>query len=202
VRSQVGIGLVPSTVYVANIHSKHLRRIHDRPHKCVTIGCKSEGYSSQSELKRHIDAKHTVQNLYCTIPGCSQKKRFNRKDNLNEHIRRKHPEFEKPTTASPSRSSSPQQRASEGPLSPNSSVPFSSGSKRKDRASTDAEEHSQSTKKRKDLQEEIQTLKAENLQLRYSRDRELDKLRARVKWLEDNNKLLTQVVDRMSRDKA
>jgi len=140
-RSQVSVGPFHAKINVSNFHSKHVRRVHERPHKCVTIGCQSEGFSSRSELKRHIDARHTVQNLFCTIPGCGQKKRFNRKDNLEDHVRRKHPKLEKPT-----RSSSPQQRASESPLSPNSSVPLSSGSKRKERASTDAKEHSQSTK--------------------------------------------------------
>jgi hypothetical protein len=171
----------------------------------MVVECDSKGFSSLSELNRHVGAVHTLHTIFCPITGCARsesapvKKSFNRKDHLNEHMRRKHPEFKDSTTASPSRSSSPQNHS---PGSSPPTIPLSTNPKRKRRESIDNEERSQLTKKLRDAQEKIRTLKAENLKLRDPGNKELVELRARVKWFEDNNKLLTQVVDRISRDRA
>lgn len=184
--------------------SKHARRADDRPHKCTVPHWDSKGFSSLSDLTRHINTVHTSHNIFCPVAECrrsetgSVKKTFKRKDHLSEHMRRKHLYNPSLLTPSLSRSPSPQQHVPESPPYLERTVLLSAGnSKGKQRSSEDGEEHGQPTKRR-DFAKEVEVLKAENMGLKESRDFE----RARVKWLEDNNKILTQFIDRLPKDKT
>ena len=72
---------------------------HERPYRCDHPGCeKMKGFTYSGGLARHFREVHDAnpmgkQPLYCDIPGCprSQGKPFTRRENLNEHKRRRHP---------------------------------------------------------------------------------------------------------------
>jgi hypothetical protein len=91
---------------------------HDRPFKCDVAGCThSTGFSSKGILDRHKRTIHkllppdksstklsTLVLYYCPEPSChrsissSPSNPFTRKDNLNEHIRRKHGDLQPKTS--------------------------------------------------------------------------------------------------------
>lgn len=179
-----------------------MRRVHNRPQKCVAPGCDSKGFATLSELNRRINALHTVLHIFCPVASCNrsenagQKKTFKRKDHLQEHLRRKHPEFKGPKT----------RLFIEPPIDTSVSSPTPSPplhlAKRKRHAQDDGEDMYQSLQGVTNYAQEIRQLKHEHVRLRESKDKECHELRARISWLEDNNKILTQVVDRMSKEKV
>lgn len=71
---------------------------HDRPYKCLEPGCdKVQGFTYSGGLLRHQREVHkknksTGKELYCPYPDCNRSKSqsFTRKENLKEHIRRRH----------------------------------------------------------------------------------------------------------------
>ena len=71
---------------------------HDRPYKCYEPGCdKIQGFTYSGGLLRHQREVHKKnssprQNLYCQYPNCNRNKArpFTRKENLVEHVRRRH----------------------------------------------------------------------------------------------------------------
>jgi len=87
---------------------------HERPYKCTESGCeKLQGFTYSGGLLRHQREVHkknatTKATLFCPEPNCNRHSGtgFTRRENLNEHIRRRHvlqPAFEgqqsPPTTA-------------------------------------------------------------------------------------------------------
>ncbi|KAJ5949933.1 hypothetical protein N7454_001517 [Penicillium verhagenii] len=59
-----------------------------RSFKCKWEGCRYTGaFGRKFELKRHVETQHINPNSY-ECPGC--RKGYNRKDNLEEHLRRAH----------------------------------------------------------------------------------------------------------------
>lgn len=58
--------------------------------KCEWRGCKYAGaFGRRAELKRHIETKHVYPNNFqCHFARC--RKQYNRKDNLEEHLKRSH----------------------------------------------------------------------------------------------------------------
>jgi hypothetical protein len=79
------------------IFRRHTERKHDRPHKCPITGCTSEGFGTKVDLDRHLKAVHQDHHLFCPVEGCNRaetapvKKSFHRRDNLDDHVRRRHP---------------------------------------------------------------------------------------------------------------
>ncbi|KAH4375250.1 hypothetical protein HBH99_217220 [Parastagonospora nodorum] len=92
---------------------------HDRPFTCDIPGCsRTEGYGTKGELQRHqkTHRSHLLQEealssndicYYCPEPNCDRSnKPFARKDNRDDHIKRKHPNhparhlFSKPRSSS------------------------------------------------------------------------------------------------------
>ena len=77
--------------------NKHMDK-HDRPYKCVEPGCdKIQGFTYSGGLLRHQREVHkknisTRDPLFCPYPNCNRHSGngFTRKENLNEHIRRRH----------------------------------------------------------------------------------------------------------------
>jgi hypothetical protein len=71
---------------------------HDRPYKCHEPGCdKVQGFTYSGGLLRHQREVHkknksSGRDLYCQYPTCnrSNSQPFTRKENLIEHIRRRH----------------------------------------------------------------------------------------------------------------
>jgi len=88
-------------------HRTHMNK-HDRPFTCEIPGCsRKEGYGTKGELQRHhkTHRSHRQQDEalssndryhYCSEPGCDRSnslptnKPFARKDNCDDHIKRKH----------------------------------------------------------------------------------------------------------------
>ena len=76
---------------------KHMNR-HGRPYKCREVGCElSPRFTYSGGLLRHQREVHkihlsTKQPLFCLFPSCSRNSRtgFTRKENLEEHKRRRH----------------------------------------------------------------------------------------------------------------
>jgi hypothetical protein len=72
---------------------------HNRPYKCDFINCAhTTGFGSKGELKRHIDGVHKQPNLSCPVAGCLYS--CSRKDNLRDHMNRRHQDriHERPST--------------------------------------------------------------------------------------------------------
>ncbi|PVI05156.1 hypothetical protein DM02DRAFT_668617 [Periconia macrospinosa] len=77
---------------------------HDRPFKCDVTDCTHiDGFSTRGELKRHVNSLHKKGTIYCTVPTCPRSSSsggnnpFSRKDNLQDHMIRKHPNHRSPT---------------------------------------------------------------------------------------------------------
>ena len=71
---------------------------HDKTYKCSALDCKrNQGFASLAVLRRHETEIHgmhnTGQKLHCPIPTCERHKGkgFQRNEQLENHIRRKHP---------------------------------------------------------------------------------------------------------------
>jgi hypothetical protein len=87
--------------------NKHMDR-HERPYKCREAGCElNPGFTYSGGLLRHQREVHrmhlsTKQPLFCPYPNCSRSSGngFTRKENLEEHKRRRHLDemSEEPTT--------------------------------------------------------------------------------------------------------
>lgn len=77
--------------------NKHLDR-HERPYKCHEPGCDiTAGFTYSGGLLRHLREVHKKQSpgkklLHCPYPNCSRAggDGFTRKENLEEHMRRRH----------------------------------------------------------------------------------------------------------------
>ncbi len=77
--------------------NKHMDR-HERPYKCREAGCElNPGFTYSGGLLRHQREVHkmhlsTKQPLYCPFPNCNRSSGtgFTRKENLEEHKRRRH----------------------------------------------------------------------------------------------------------------
>lgn len=71
---------------------------HDRPYKCDQPGCESrEGFTYSGGLHRHQREVHKMhmaarRPLFCPFPNCSRSSGagFTRRENLEEHKRRRH----------------------------------------------------------------------------------------------------------------
>jgi Zinc finger, C2H2 type len=71
---------------------------HDRPYKCREPGCeKLRGFTYSGGLSRHqkeVHKKHKTseKEIYCPYPHCNRNtsQPFTRRENLKEHIRRRH----------------------------------------------------------------------------------------------------------------
>ena len=91
--------------------NKHMDR-HERPYKCHEPGCElNPGFTYSGGLSRHQREVHkihlsTKQPLFCPFPNCNRSLGipFTRKENLEEHKRRRH--LEELSDHSPSRDSS------------------------------------------------------------------------------------------------
>lgn len=76
---------------------KHMDR-HERPYKCLEAGCElSPGFTYSGGLLRHQREVHkmhlsTKQPLFCPFPNCNRSSGtgFTRRENLEEHKRRRH----------------------------------------------------------------------------------------------------------------
>jgi hypothetical protein len=71
---------------------------HDKTYKCSALDCKrNQGFASLAILRRHETEIHRMrdigQKLLCPIPTCERHngKGFQRNEQLENHIRRKHP---------------------------------------------------------------------------------------------------------------
>jgi hypothetical protein len=71
---------------------------HDKTYKCSALDCKrNQGFASLAILRRHeteIHGMHNIgQKLHCPIPTCERHngKGFQRNEQLENHIRLKHP---------------------------------------------------------------------------------------------------------------
>jgi hypothetical protein len=77
--------------------NKHMDR-HERPYKCREVGCElNPGFTYSGGLLRHQREVHkmhlsTKQPLFCPFPNCNRSSGtgFTRKENLEEHKRRRH----------------------------------------------------------------------------------------------------------------
>jgi len=77
--------------------NKHMDR-HERPYKCLEPGCEmNAGFTYSGGLLRHQREVHkmhqsTKQPLFCPFPNCKRSSGtgFTRKENLEEHKRRRH----------------------------------------------------------------------------------------------------------------
>ncbi|KAK4936100.1 hypothetical protein LTR10_022944 [Elasticomyces elasticus] len=77
--------------------NKHMDR-HERPYKCQEAGCELNlGFTYSGGLLRHQREVHkmhlsTKQPLYCPFPNCNRSSGigFTRRENLEEHKRRRH----------------------------------------------------------------------------------------------------------------
>lgn len=77
--------------------NKHMDR-HERPYKCREAGCElNPGFTYSGGLLRHQREVHkmhlsTKQPLFCPFPNCNRSSGtgFTRKENLEEHKRRRH----------------------------------------------------------------------------------------------------------------
>jgi hypothetical protein len=79
---------------------------HNRPYMCESANCRyTKGFGSRGELKRHINSVHKQTNLFCSVTGCSYS--CPRKDNLQDHINRRHKDhiLEHPATPQGDRNS-------------------------------------------------------------------------------------------------
>jgi hypothetical protein len=98
--------------------NKHMDK-HERPYKCTESGCeKLQGFTYSGGLLRHQREVHKKNGtakatLFCPEPNCNRHSGtgFTRKENLNEHIRRRHvlqPAFEGPQSPPVATASKPQ----------------------------------------------------------------------------------------------
>lgn len=80
--------------------NKHMDR-HERPYKCSHPNCQNaQGFTYSGGLMRHQREVHrwhqtTKSRIFCPHPGCSRGpdgEGFSRRENLEEHKRRRHPE--------------------------------------------------------------------------------------------------------------
>ena len=80
--------------------NKHMDR-HERPYKCAHPNCQNaQGFTYSGGLMRHQREVHrwhqtTKSRIFCPHPGCSRGpagEGFSRRENLEEHKRRRHPE--------------------------------------------------------------------------------------------------------------
>ncbi|KIW68341.1 hypothetical protein PV04_04294 [Phialophora macrospora] len=77
--------------------NRHMDR-HEKPYKCQEPGCESRiGFSYSGGLLRHqseIHKMHLPQTVFCPYPDCNRSSGtgFTRRQNLEEHIRRRHSE--------------------------------------------------------------------------------------------------------------
>lgn len=89
--------------------NKHMDR-HERPYKCQHPNCQNaQGFTYSGGLMRHQREVHrwhqtTKSRLFCPFPDCvrsSSGEGFSRRENLEEHKRRRHPDTEPPDTDNP-----------------------------------------------------------------------------------------------------
>ena len=162
--------------------SAHNRRRHNRPHKCPIKDCISRGFSSPSELSRHVTAIHRSHSLFGPIRGCNRaedapnKKTFNRQDHLDDHMRRTHPKPGDPNTASLAKS------LSTGPHSPAAILPPvpSTTLTRRYANHLPAEQIEVSAKKTKTEDPKFQHLLVDSSKLRDTEASEVFELKLRV----------------------
>ncbi|KAL2397957.1 hypothetical protein ABEF93_006563 [Exophiala dermatitidis] len=79
--------------------NKHMDR-HERPYKCTEVGCElTQGFTYSGGLLRHQREVHKinltsrrVQSFFCPFPDCNRSSGvgFSRRENLEEHKRRRH----------------------------------------------------------------------------------------------------------------
>ncbi|KAH0565462.1 hypothetical protein GP486_001143 [Trichoglossum hirsutum] len=82
---------------------------HDRPYKCMVPTCSQlRGFTYENGLKKHEREVHKLHmepgdGLYCPHPNCvrseGRAKPFGRKENLDDHLRRKHKDFQRQAAA-------------------------------------------------------------------------------------------------------
>ncbi|KAA6406740.1 MAG: hypothetical protein FRX48_09463 [Lasallia pustulata] len=70
------------------------RKLHDRPYRCLHVGCDSRGFSSRKDLGRHEASRHQgteATKFYCPRMECEYStKGFPRTDNCRRHVRKQH----------------------------------------------------------------------------------------------------------------
>jgi hypothetical protein len=86
---------------ILNASSKHMDK-HERPYRCTIDGCDhAQGFTSKGDLSRHERIVHKLRSaqgslLFCDEPDCARgpgggtNAGFSRKDNLADHMLRKH----------------------------------------------------------------------------------------------------------------
>ncbi|KAF8862029.1 hypothetical protein BDZ45DRAFT_799415 [Acephala macrosclerotiorum] len=80
---------------------KHMDK-HLRPYKCSSPACKAGGFARPGDLKRHEREVHTTPIYTCPIATCKRRRRrFSRKDNLVQHMRRTHDQRSDDMTTQP-----------------------------------------------------------------------------------------------------
>jgi hypothetical protein len=106
ISSVPSLHFLPGLKYLAEglifyAYSKHMDK-HDRPYVCKIDGCNHrQGFTSNGDLLRHQQVVHKFDSgqhrlLFCDEPNCARGPKggpdvgFSRKDNLADHIRRKH----------------------------------------------------------------------------------------------------------------
>jgi hypothetical protein len=130
---------------------------HERPYRCPSDGCESlPGFTYSGGLLRHereVHGKHggPKKTVNCPHPNCKRHsgKGFSRQENLNEHLRRVHTNFDANATP-PIEPNSPDDDESE-----------QSGVKRKRRSSTD-----QAPSELAELRDKVRRMEEENEKLR------------------------------------
>lgn len=87
--------------------NKHMDR-HERPYKCDHPNCQnSQGFTYSGGLLRHQREVHrwhqtTKSRIFCPFPDCSRNSTgegFSRRENLEEHKRRRHPDQSDPVSS-------------------------------------------------------------------------------------------------------
>ncbi|KAJ9614579.1 hypothetical protein H2200_002716 [Cladophialophora chaetospira] len=110
--------------------NKHMDR-HERPYKCREAGCElNPGFTYSGGLLRHQREVHkmhlsTKQPLFCPFPNCNRSSGtgFTRKENLEEHKRRRH--LEELSDHGPG------EAASQTPIASSSAIPQEPPAKRR-----------------------------------------------------------------------
>ncbi|PVH75086.1 hypothetical protein DL98DRAFT_593474 [Cadophora sp. DSE1049] len=65
---------------------------HERPYSCTNPMCNGITFGDKGGLLRHQREKHGTLKFFCPISACPRHKMgFPRKDNLDSHVRRRHP---------------------------------------------------------------------------------------------------------------
>ncbi|KAJ5100404.1 hypothetical protein N7456_006456 [Penicillium angulare] len=89
--SQLGLGTA-ATAHLLEDHAPDSSDLKSdsRPFRCAWKDCGyNRGFTRKGSLLRHVKSLHLDPHSFvCPVEACS--KNFSRKDNLNEHIRRKH----------------------------------------------------------------------------------------------------------------